>query len=56
MPDDDDPLGWLEVPEDEQLDYDEPDSTHALTGGDDTDGLDDVRRNPGDVVPEDKLQ
>lgn len=51
-----DPLDWLEVPEDEQLDYDEPDSTHALTGGDDTEDLDEIRRNPGEVVPEDELQ
>lgn len=51
-----DPIAWLEVPPSERLDYDEPDSTHALAGGDDTEGLDEVRANPGEVVPEEALQ
>lgn len=51
-----DPIAWLEVPETEQLDVDTPESTHALTGGDDTEGLDEIRKHPGRVVPEEELQ
>lgn len=44
------------VPAEEQLDYDDDDSTHAKTGGDDTDGLDDLRNEAGPVVPAEELQ
>jgi len=50
-----DPHAWLEVPPEERLDVDDEDSTHALTGGDDTEGLEQIRQNPGEVVPEEEL-
>jgi hypothetical protein len=51
-----DPGTIFEVPEEERLDTDDEDSTHASTGGLDDDGLDDIRANPGEVVPEEDLQ
>ena len=46
----------FEVPPDQRLDVDDDDSTHAKTGGDDTEGMDELRRNPGRVVSEEELQ
>lgn len=46
----------LHVPPEERLDFDDDESTHAKTGGLDDEDLDAYRRNPGEVVPEERLR
>lgn len=44
-----------EVSESERLKTDRGEGSNALEGGDDTDGLDAVYAEPGEVVPEEEL-
>ncbi len=51
----DDPLRYLHVFTRDRLTLDDGVGVNALDGGDDTDGLELVRREPGAVVSEDQL-